>query len=120
MFPQTAPNDSGHVVERHAAALGGVLQSCADWLKISGAFDAGTDSHRQVDRGFHLDVDDRSIAAPAFSLRRLSATIHKGKVTAEIGRQFIRWGKTDILTPTDRFAPQGLFEQRGRTAIFWA
>ena len=43
---------------------------------------------------------------PALSLRRLSATIHKGKVTAEIGRQFIRWGKTDILNPTDRFAPK--------------
>jgi hypothetical protein len=39
-------------------------------------------------------------------VRRFSATIHKGKVTAEIGRQFIRWGKTDILNPTDRFAPK--------------
>ncbi len=24
----------------------------------------------------------------------------------EIGRQFIRWGKTDLLNPTDRFAPK--------------
>ena len=27
-------------------------------------------------------------------------------MTAEFGRQIIRWGKTDILTPTDRFAPR--------------
>jgi hypothetical protein len=76
------------------------------WLKISGAIDAETDSHREVDREFHLDWDGRSTARPAFSVRRLSATVHKGKVTAEIGRQFIRWGQTDILTPTDRFAPR--------------
>jgi hypothetical protein len=53
-----------------------------------------------------VDADDRSIQRPAFSVRRLSATIHHGKVTAEIGRQLIRWGKTDILNPTDRFAPK--------------
>ena len=53
-----------------------------------------------------LDLDDRSILRPAFSVRRLSARLHKGRFTAEIGRQFIRWGKTDILTPTDRFAPK--------------
>ena len=27
-------------------------------------------------------------------------------MTAEIGRQLIRWGKTDILNPTDQFAPK--------------
>ena len=45
-------------------------------------------------------------SAPLSRLRRLSATIHRGKITAEIGRQLIRWGKTDILNPTDRFAPK--------------
>ena len=105
LFPQAAANDSGHVV-------GDVLlrweasYKFTDWLKISGAFDAETDSHRETDRGFHPDWDGRSIARPAFSVRRLSATIHKGRVTAEIGRQFIRWGQTDVLTPTDRFAPR--------------
>jgi hypothetical protein len=105
LFPQTAPNDSGQVVDdlllRWEASY-----KFTDWLKISGAFDAETDSHHEVDRGFHLDWDGRSIERPAFSVRRLSATIHKGKVTAEIGRQFIRWGQTDILMPTDRFAPR--------------
>src|SRR6266404_4380850 len=104
-YPQAAPNDSGHVVSlmlyRWEAAY-----KVRPWLRITGSFDAETDTHRQVERAFRLDVDDRSILRPAFSVRRLSAIVHKGKVTAEIGRQFIRWGKADILNPTDRFTPR--------------
>jgi len=104
-YPQTAPNDSAHVVDemllREEASY-----KFTPWFTLSGAFDARTDSHRQTARDGVVDADDRSILRPALSLRRLSATVHKGKVTAEIGRQFIRWGKTDILNPTDRFAPK--------------
>ncbi|PYT12711.1 MAG: hypothetical protein DMG59_22595 [Acidobacteria bacterium] len=105
LYPQAAPNDSGRVVNatllRWEAAY-----TITQWLKVSGALDARTDSHRQVERKFRLDADDRSVQRPAFSLRRISATLHKGSFTAEIGRQFIRWGKADILNPTDRFAPR--------------
>ncbi len=104
-YPQTAPNDSGRVVDellfREEASY-----KFAPWLTLNGGFDARTDSHRQTARDGVVDADDRSIQRPAFSVRRLSATIHRGKVTAEIGRQLIRWGKTDILNPTDRFAPK--------------
>ena len=105
VYPQTAPNDSGHVVDellfREEASY-----KFAPWFTVNGSFDARTDSHRQTARDGVVDADDRSIQRPAFSVRRLSATIHRGKVTAEIGRQLIRWGKTDILNPTDRFAPK--------------
>ncbi|MCU1336892.1 MAG: hypothetical protein JWO19_2473 [Bryobacterales bacterium] len=105
VYPQTAPNDSGHLVDelllREEASY-----KFAPWLTVSGAFDARTDSHRQTAREWVLDADDRSIQRPPFSVRRLSATIHRGKVTAVIGRQLVRWGKTDILNPTDRFAPK--------------
>src|SRR5262249_55567523 len=95
-YPQTAPNDSGQ------AAGYGILRwepsyKFPPWLKLSASFDAQIDSHRQVERAWRLDADDRSILRPAFSLRRLSATLHKGKFTVELGRQFIRWGKADIL-----------------------
>lgn len=104
-YPQTAPNDSGRVVDeilfRDEASY-----KFTPWLTLNGGFDARTDSHRQTARDWALDADDRSIQRPPFSIRRLSATIHQGKMTAEIGRQLIRWGKTDILTPTDRFAPR--------------
>jgi len=104
-YPQTAPNDSGRVVDelllREEASY-----KFAPWLTVSGGLDARTDSHRQTARDGVVDADDRRIQRPAFSIRRVSATIHRGKVTAEIGRQLIRWGKTDILNPTDRFAPR--------------
>jgi hypothetical protein len=40
------------------------------------------------------------------SARDFNATVSRGKLTAEFGKQFIRWGKADILNPTDRFAPK--------------
>jgi hypothetical protein len=105
VYSQTAPNDSGHVVDellfREEASY-----KFAPWLTLNGSFDARTDSHRQTARDSIVDADDRSIQRPAFSIRRSSATMHRGKVTAEVGRQLIRWGKTDILNPTDRFAPR--------------
>jgi hypothetical protein len=105
VYPQTAPNDSGRVAEellfREEASY-----KFAPWFTLSGAFDARTDSHRQTARDGDLDADDRSILRPALSVRHLSAIIHRGKITAEVGRQLIRWGKTDILNPTDRFAPK--------------
>lgn len=105
VYPQTAPNDSGQVVDLTLLRWEPSYKA-APWLKFDAAFDAETDSHRQVERSWDLDWNGRTIQRPALSLRRYSATLHKGKFTAELGRQFIRWGKTDILNPTDRFAPK--------------
>lgn len=104
-YPQTAPNDAAQVVNSTLFRWE-VSYKVAPWLQISGAFDAATDTHQEVQRAWNLDFDDRSIQRPSFSLRRYSATLHKGKYTAELGRQFIRWGKTDILNPLDVFAPK--------------
>ena len=105
VYPQIAPNDSGNIVNQILLRWDASYQ-LTPWLKFSGSIDARADSHEQTERVWSLDVDDRSIKRPAFSLRRASATLHKGKFTAELGRQFIRWGKADILNPTDRFAPK--------------
>lgn len=104
-FPQAAPGDSGRLI---AASL---LRWEASWriapsLRVAGALDARADSHRQTARRFVLDWQDRSLLRPAFSLRRLSLVYGRGPLTAEFGKQFIRWGKADILNPTDRFAPR--------------
>jgi hypothetical protein len=104
-YPQTAPNDSGTIVNQTLLRWEASHQ-IAPWLKFSGAIDARIDTHEQTERTWGFDVDDRSIKRPAFSMRRASATLHKGKFTVELGRQFIRWGKADILNPTDRFAPK--------------
>ena len=105
LYPQSAPNDSGYLVNDALFRWEGSYKA-GSWLTFSSALDLRTDSHRQVEREWRFDVDDRSTQRPAFSLRQMNATIHKGKFTAEIGRQFIRWGKADILNPTDRFAPK--------------
>jgi hypothetical protein len=103
-YPQSAPNDSSVAVDSMLLRWEGSYKF-TPWFTLAGSFDARTDSHRETARDASVDLDDRSILRPAFSVRRLSARLHRGKLTAEIGRQFIRWGKTDILTPTDRFAP---------------
>ena len=105
VYPETAPNDGGYLVNETLLRWDASVKT-GSWFKLSGSFEAQSDSHRQTEREWRVDADDRSIQRPAFSVRQLSATLHKGKVTAEIGRQFIRWGKTDILIPTDRFAPR--------------
>jgi len=104
-YPQTAPGDSGRLVSEQ------VLRWEATWklnaaLQVNAGFDARFDSHRQFERAWRLDWADRRRQRPAFSARRLSLLAHRGGVTFEGGRQFIRWGKADILNPTDRFAPK--------------
>ena len=51
-------------------------------------------------------MSDRGVQRPRLSLRRLTATLTHGAFTLDVGKQFIRWGKADILNPTDRFAPR--------------
>mgnify|MGYP000069115153 CR=1 FL=1 len=104
-YPQTAPGDSGRLVSEQ------LLRYEASWrirssLQFNAGFDARFDSHRQFERAWRLDWADRRRQRPALSARRLSLLAHKGGFTFEGGRQFIRWGKADILNPTDRFAPK--------------
>ncbi|PWU10740.1 MAG: hypothetical protein C5B51_03830 [Terriglobia bacterium] len=104
-FPQAAPNDRGRAVSealfRYEASY-----KLGPRLRLSGGFDARTDAHQQVERRLHLSLLDRERQRPAFALRRLSILYSRGRLTLEAGKQFIRWGRTDIVTPTDRFAPQ--------------
>jgi hypothetical protein len=68
--------------------------------------DAYFDSHRMAERKLALSYWDRGTQRPAFEMQRLSASWSHGPVTVELGKQMIRWGRTDILIPTDRFAPR--------------
>ncbi len=43
---------------------------------------------------------------PKASVYRLGATITARGFTLDLGKQFIRWGRADIIYPTDRFAPR--------------
>ncbi len=105
LYPETAPNDSSHAIDASVFRYEASYQALP-WLRLAGSFDARFDTHQQAERTAHLDWQDRSLQRPALSLREFNATITRGKLTAEFGKQFIRWGKADILNPTDRFAPK--------------
>jgi hypothetical protein len=75
-------------------------------LRFAGAIDARTDTHQETARDWGGIWWDRIRRRPLFSVRRLSATYTRGRLTLEAGKQLIRWGKADVLTPTDRFAPR--------------
>ncbi|MBM3812792.1 MAG: hypothetical protein FJW20_14290 [Acidimicrobiia bacterium] len=112
LFPQEAPNDSGHVVAESLLRWEASYQA-AGWLKLNLDAEARTDTHQQVERVLRLDTLDRSPRRPAFSVRRLSLLAYRGGWTVEAGKQFIRWGKADILNPTDRFAPRDYLNVTG-------
>jgi hypothetical protein len=103
-YPQTTPQDStqtvGEALLRYEAS-----GKPAGWLKVSGALDARGDTHDQT-AWDGVDVEDRGIRRPGLSVRRLDALLSRGPISLTVGKQFIRWGKTDILSPTDRFAPR--------------
>jgi hypothetical protein len=75
-------------------------------MQFAAGFVGRANSHDQVENSGRLDILDRGTLRPALSARRLTATFTHGPFTVDIGKQFIRWGKADIVTPTDRFAPQ--------------
>jgi hypothetical protein len=104
-FPEAATNDDergvGDVLAREE-----LFAKPARWLQFGAGVDMRSSSHDQVDRDWHLDVDDRTVLRPQLGLRRLSAAINTEHVTLTAGKQFIRWGMADVLSPTDRFAPR--------------
>jgi hypothetical protein len=82
----------------------------ANWLTLSGSLDARADTFKQVEHTWRLDVRDRRSLRPALSLRHATAALRRGTFTVDLGKQFVRWGKADILNPTDRFAPRDFIE----------
>jgi len=105
LFPQRVPNDGTQLVG-DLIAQEELFFKPASWIQFAAGFVGRANSHDQVENSWRLDILDRGTLRPALSARRLTATFTHGPVTVDIGKQFIRWGKADIVTPTDRFAPQ--------------
>ena len=105
LFPQEALNDPTQVMG-DMLARGELIVKPAPWVQFAGGLDLRANSHDQVEDGWRFDVDDRGIRRPRVSLRRLTATFTHGPLTIDAGKQFVRWGKADIINPTDRFAPR--------------
>jgi len=109
VYPQTAPQDDDRVGVEGRSRIESAFRA-APWLTMAASVDARIDSLNQVERSWRLDVLDRGERRPALSLRNAVATFRRGTFTVDAGRQFIRWGKADILNPTDRFAPRDFHE----------
>ena len=104
-FPQEAVNDPTQAVG-DLLVRWEVFGKPTSWLQLAGGVDARANTHGQVEDAWRLDFADRTVQRPRFSVRRLTATLTRGKFTLDLGKQFIRWGKADLLNPTDRFAPR--------------
>ena len=105
LFPQDVPAD------RTQATLDVLVREelfarPRSWLQFAGGIDVRGNTHGQVARAWRLDLGDRREPRPMLGVRRLTATVSRGPLTIDVGKQFIRWGKADIVTPTDHFAPR--------------
>jgi hypothetical protein len=104
-FPQDTASDATNIVG-DLLVRDDVFVKPAAWLQFAAGGEARANSHDQVDASWRIDFTDRGTLRPALSIRRLAATVSRGALTVDVGKQFIRWGKTDIVTPADRFAPR--------------
>ncbi len=104
-FPQQTLNDATRFVG-DALAREEVFATPVPSIQFAVGVDVRASSHDQVEDSWAFDVSDRTLRRPRLSLRRASATLTHGRFTLDAGKQFIRWGRTDVVTPTDRFAPR--------------
>lgn len=105
LFPQDAPTDPVNAVA-DLLVREEIFLKPVSWLRFAAGADLRSNSHDQVEGSWHVDIRDRRRLRPAVSVRRLSATFIRGPLTVDVGKQFVRWGKADLVTPTDRFAPR--------------
>ena len=103
-YPQTTERDDTQVVFDTLARWEPGIKKGA-W-RFDGAFEGRMDTHDMTRHSAAVSYWDRSIQRPALSVARLSGSWGHGPFTVEAGKQPVRWGKTDILVPTDRFAPR--------------
>jgi hypothetical protein len=102
-FPQKAANDRGRAIGESLFRYE-FSKMILPGLRLFGTTETRVDTHHQVERRFYVNFRDRELQRPAFNIRRASVLYNRGPVTVEAGKQLIRWGKADILNPTDRFA----------------
>ena len=56
LYPQDAPNDSGHAVDSMLVRWE-PSYAATSWLTLAGAFDARADTHNDTERVAHVDFD---------------------------------------------------------------
>ena len=105
LYPQTVPRDTTHVVGDMLFRFDPSVE-IARGFSIAGSLDVRADSHDETTTDGGVSYWDRTIERPVLAVRRAVVTVARGPLTLELGKQFVRWGQTDILSPTDRFTPR--------------
>jgi hypothetical protein len=106
-YSQIVPNDRAYGIGEARLRYEPKWQA-KPWLTFEASFEQRVDTHHQDARSLQLDWNDRSLQRPMFSIRQLSTVLKRDNLTFSAGKQFIRWGESDFLNPTDRFAPKDL------------
>lgn len=104
-FPLQTTNDTGRLVG-DLLVRDEVFLKPSPWAQFAAGLELRANTHDQVEDDWRIDWSDRGVRRPRLSVRRLSASFTRRGFTVDAGKQFIRWGKTDLVTPTDRFAPR--------------
>jgi hypothetical protein len=103
-YPQTAVNDPTQLVVDSLFRWEAAVKRGA-W-RFDVGVDARMDTHMMTRRTGEVSYWDRTTQRSAIAISRLSTSWARGPLTVEVGKQYVRWGKTDVLIPTDRFAPR--------------
>jgi len=101
-YPQSAPNDPTQGVTDVLARFEPSIDITRS-VRLAASFDARMDTHDEVARRWEVDYWDRGLTRPALAVQRLVLTLTHGPMTLELGKQFVRWGQVDIISPSDRF-----------------
>ena len=103
--PQEAPNDPTQFIADVQARFESSLRVRPN-IVLAGSIDGRMDTHHQTTGRAALTYRDRTTQRPVLALRTLAITFAQGPVTLEVGKQFVRWGQSDIVSPTDYFTPR--------------
>jgi hypothetical protein len=104
-FPQTVGTDTERLLAETLVRQEASLKP-ARWVQFVAGVDLRGSSHGDVDGEWRLDIGDRGVLRPRASVRRLAMAITTRHLSVDVGKQVIRWGRADILSPVDRFAPR--------------
>jgi hypothetical protein len=103
--PQAAPNDPTQLIAEAQLRVEPSFQ-VRRLVSIAASIEGRIDSHRRTTERPDLRFWDRTLRRPSIAVRALTATVARGPVTIELGKQFLRWGQSDIISPTDYFTPR--------------
>lgn len=104
-FPQATANDSTRGVG-DALVRQEVFLKPARWFQVALGVDLRGSSYDEVEDEWRVDLEDRGLLRPRAAVRRLGVALTTRHFSLDLGKQFIRWGRADILSPVDRFAPR--------------